>query len=303
MNNYHIPVMLKEVISYLNIRPGSWYIDSNLGGGGHTKGILNKGGKVLGIDLDPDAIRETAKNFNLKLQTANGYLLASSEKLILYQSNFSNLEQIANDLKIAPVFGVLFDLGVSTHQLETAERGFSFNIDAPLDMRMDPNLTVTASDLIDGLHEGELAELFWKLGEERFAKPIARKINQVRQERKIKTTNELAQVILSVRHRTPADRTHPATRIFQALRIAVNDELNSLKAALPQALKVLAPGGRIIVISFHSLEDRIVKDFFQSEQKNGTVKIITKKPTTPTETEVEENPRSRSGKLRAAEKL
>lgn len=303
MNNYHIPVMLKEVISYLNIRPGSWYIDSNLGGGGHTKGILNKGGKVLGIDLDPDAIRETAKNFNLKLQTANGYLLALTEKLILYQSNFSNLEQIANDLKIAPVFGVLFDLGVSTHQLETAERGFSFNIDAPLDMRMDPNLTVTASDLIDGLHEGELAELFWKLGEERFAKPIARKINQVRQERKIKTTNELAQVILSVRHRTPADRAHPATRVFQALRIAVNDELNSLKAALPQALKVLAPGGRIIVISFHSLEDRIVKDFFQSEQKNGTVKIITKKPTTPTETEVEENPRSRSGKLRAAEKL
>lgn len=294
MNKYHIPVMLKEVLSYLKIKPDHWYIDCNLGGGGHTKGILEKGGKVLGIDLDPDAIEEAAKNFDLKV----------SERLILIQGNFSQISHLAEIASVSSISGVLFDLGVSTHQLETPERGFSFNTNAPLDMRMDKSSTqVSAKDLINGLHEGELANLFWKLGEENFAKPIARKIVEARKTSVIETTDELAQIILSVRHRTKSDRTHPATRVFQALRIAVNDELNSLKEALPQALEVLAPGGRVVVISFHSLEDRIIKDFFQSEQKKGSLKIITKKPIIPTEEEVEENPRSRSGKLRVAEKI
>lgn len=291
MDNYHTPVMLKEVLDYLEIKPGHWYVDCNLGGGGHTKGILDKGGKVLGIDLDPDAIAEATKNF------------AQSKNLILVQENFSHLARLAPLAPLAPS-GILFDLGVSTHQLETPERGFSFNIDAPLDMRMDPKSTiVTAADLVNGLYEKELAELFWNLGEENFSRPIAKRIVEARQKKKIETTNELAQVILSVRRRTPADRTHPATRVFQALRIAVNDELNSLKIALPQALEVLAPGGRIAVISFHSLEDRMVKDFFRDEEDKGSIEIITKKPVTPSEEEVEKNPRSRSGKLRVAEKL
>lgn len=304
MDTYHIPVMLKEVISFLNIKPGSWYVDCNLGGGGHTKGILDKGGKVLGIDLDSDAVYETAKNFGLTVTKKEGRLSAESENLILIQDNFSHLSHITQTTLTSTASGIIFDLGVSTHQLETAERGFSFNVDAPLDMRMDPSSTsVTAADLINGLHEGELAELFWKLGEENFSRPIAKKVVEARQKKKIETTNELAQIILSVRHRTLSDRTHPATRIFQALRIAVNDELNSLKAALPQALEALAPKGRLVTISFHSLEDRIVKDFFLNEQQKCSIKIITRKPVTPTEEEVEINPRSRSGKLRVAEKI
>lgn len=302
MNAYHIPVMLKEVLSYLDIKPGHWYIDCNLGGGGHTKGILDKGGNVLGIDLDPEAIYEVAKNYGLKVDEKEGHLFVESKNLVLIQDNFSHLATLTHLTHLTNFSGILFDLGVSTHQLDTPERGFSFNTDAPLDMRMDPKLQVTAADLINGLYEKELAELFWNLGEENFSRPIAKRIVEARLKKKIETTNELAQVILSVRHRTSSDRTHPATRVFQALRIAVNDELNSLKIALPQALKILAPGGKIAVISFHSLEDRIVKDFFRDEQGKGTVKFITKKPVSPTEEEVEENPRSRSGKLRVAEK-
>lgn len=258
----------------------------------------------MAIDLDPDAINEAANNFGLKVAEENGRLVAKSDKIILYQSNFSNLQSVATELNLLPVGGILFDLGVSTHQLETPERGFSFNIDAPLDMRMNPKSSmVTAADLVNGLYEKELAELFWNLGEENFSKPIAKRIVEARQKKKIETTNELAQIVLSVRHRTPSDRTHPATRVFQALRIAVNDELNSLREALPQAVNVLAPGGRVAVISFHSLEDRIVKDFFRDEEEKGPVKLVTKKPVTPTDEEVESNPRSRSGKLRVAEKI
>lgn len=295
MDKYHIPVMLSEVLANLNIKPGSWYIDCNLGGGGHTEGILKAGGNVLGIDLDPEAINEVTQKHKSFIE---------SGKLILVQDNFSHLSHITQITHISPIQGVLFDLGVSTHQLDTPERGFSFNTDAPLDMRMNPNTqAVTAADLINALHEGELTKLFQKLGEENFAKPIARKIVEERKNKIIETTDELARIILSVRRRTPADRTHPATRIFQALRIAVNDELGSLRDTLPQALEVLAPKGRLVVISFHSLEDRIVKEFFKDEEEKCSIKIITQKPITPTEEEVEVNPRSRSGKLRVAEKV
>lgn len=303
MSTYHIPVMLSEVIRYLNVQRDYWYIDCNLGGGGHTEGILQAGGKVLGIDLDPDAILEVAKNYHLKVTQKDSRFFAESERSILFQDNFSHLSSIIHLTHIPHPSGILFDLGVSSYQLETPQRGFSFNVEAPLDMRMNPNIGVTAADLINALSEKELARLFWEYGEENFSRPIAKRIVEYRQKKKIETTNELAQIILSVRHRTSSDRTHPATRVFQALRIAVNDELNSLKEALPQALDVLVPRGRLVVISFHSLEDRIVKNFFKDEQQKGTIAILTQKPNEPTEEEVRNNPRSRSAKLRAAEKI
>lgn len=303
MSKYHIPVMLEEVIKLLAVKKDQWYIDCNLGGGGHTEAILQAGGKVLGIDLDPDSISEVAKNHNLKTKS-NDHLQAVSERLILYQINFSKLKDVVDLLKIGPVQGILFDLGVSSYQLESPERGFSFNQPAPLDMRMDQKRqNVSASDLVNALYENELTELFSRYGEERFAKPIARKIIKFRESKKIETTDQLAKIILSVRPRGKNDRTHPATRVFQALRIAVNDELGSLMEALPQTVEVLSPGGRLAVISFHSLEDKIVKDFLKDQENKRVLKSITRKPITPQEDEIDLNPRSRSGKLRVAEKL
>lgn len=302
MSGYHIPVMLSETLKFLDVQNDHWYIDCNLGGGGHTEGILERGGKVLGIDLDPDAIKEVSQKFNLKKEEINLREFFVSENLMITRDNFSNIDSIVKDADLPQIYGILFDLGVSSHQLEEKTRGFSFNADASLDMRMDKTSAVTAKDLINGLHEGELSDLFWKLGEEHFAKKIAKKIIEARQKLPITTTDQLAKIILSVRPRTPADRTHPATRVFQALRIAVNDELNSLREALPKALEVLTPGGRIVVISFHSLEDRIVKNAFKYWGEEGKVKILTEKPIETSEEEYLKNPRSRSGKLRAIEK-
>ncbi len=301
--NYHIPVMVKEIVKFLNIKPDNWYVDCSLGGGGHTKEILKRGGKVLGIDLDKDSIRKVADDFNLEVKDINGQTQATSNNLILINNNFVYVEQIVKSLSIKPVMGILFDLGVSSHQLETASRGFSFNLDTPLDMRMDQTANIpTAKDLIDGLTEHELAELFWKLGEEKFSKKVARKIAEQRKLKKIETTNQLAQIILSAKPKSRDNHIHPATKVFQALRIAVNDELNSLKEALPKALEILDPEGRLVAISFHSLEDRIVKNSFKKWEEDNLAKILTKKPTVPTEEEVQNNPRARSGKLRAIEK-
>lgn len=286
--------MLKETLEFLQIRKDHWYIDCNLGGGGHTTAILEAGGKVLGIDLDPDAIAEVSKNLKHYINSGN---------LKLVQTNFMNIKDAVSQNNIDGIAGVLFDLGVSTHQLEIAERGFSFNADAPLDMRMDQSKGASAKDLINGLYEKELAELFLKLGEENFSKPIARAIVKYRESKSIESTNELANIILSVRRRSPSDRTHPATRIFQALRIAVNDELNSLKEALPNAFGVLDQGGRIVVISFHSLEDRIVKNYFRELEEKKSGKILTDKPIETSEEEADLNPRSRSAKLRVIEKI
>jgi 16S rRNA (cytosine1402-N4)-methyltransferase len=307
MSNYHIPVMPKESIEYLNIQKGCWYIDCNLGGGGHTDLILQAGGKVIGLDLDPDAIREVAKNHQLEVHTVGDHLEARSETLIIYQSNFAAIDQVISELRnktrdAFSVQGIFFDLGVSTHQLDTPERGFSFNSDAPLDMRMNSDLGVTASDLVNGLYEKELADLFWKFGEENFSRPIAKKIVEYRKTNKIETTNTLANIILSVRRRSLKDRTHPATRVFQALRIVVNDELNSLTTALPKAFEILSPGGRLVVLSFHSLEDRIAKTYFNDWAEKNVAKIITKKPIETSEEESIKNPRARSAKLRCLEK-
>lgn len=299
MSQYHIPVQPVETIKYLNVQKGQWYVDCNLGGGGHTELILKAGGNVIGIDLDADAIVEVTKNHQTEID--NG-------RLILYQSNFSHIDEVVAKTG-KKISGVFFDLGVSTHQLDTAERGFSFrgsngfNNDAVLDMRMDQSLGATAKDLVNGLYEKELADIFWTFGEENFSRPIAKRIVEYRKTQMITTTDQLAKIILSVRRRSPSDRTHPATRIFQALRIAVNNELGSLEEALPKAFSVLDSGGRIVVLSFHSLEDRIVKDYFKSLEENKFAEVLTKKPVETSEQESLGNPRSRSAKLRAIQKI
>lgn len=303
MSQYHKPVMLNESIEYLEVKNNCWYIDCNLGGGGHTKEILNNGGKVIGIDLDQDAIREVARNYKLTITKTDQGIRAFSENLILVQSNFAEIDKVVEELNIGNIYGIFFDLGVSSFQLETANRGFSFNLDAPLDMRMNQTFGATAADLINGLHEKELSELFWKYGEENFSKSIAKRIVEERKIKKIKTTNQLANIVSSVRRRSPATRTHPATRVFQALRIAVNDEINTLKEALPKAFNILSSHGRLVVISFHSLEDRVVKNYFKELEESKKGRILTDKPIEPKEQEVNTNPRSRSGKLRAIEKI
>lgn len=292
MENFHTPVLLREAIDFLRVKPGGKYIDATLGGGGHTEEILRRKGEVLGIDYDPEAI----EHVKFKIQNSKFKV-----NLTLVRGNFRDLKKIALSNNFDKVSGIIFDLGVSTHQLLTPSRGFSFNTDAVLDMRMDPQLKVTAADLINGLGKGELYELFSKLGEEHNALAIAQAIVRTRALAPIKTCNELAQIVLRVRpRRGHFDHTHPATRIFQALRIAVNDELNNLKEALPQAVELLAPEGRLVVVSFHSLEDRIVKEFFK-EEKN--LAILTKHPLRPSKQEIRDNPRSRAAKMRVAERI
>jgi len=297
---FHKPVLLKEAIEFLAVKSGEKYIDATLGGGGHSEAILKSGGILLGIDCDPEAIEAARRRLSSACPAPLNAGPGASWRLV--RGNFGDLKEIALKNDFFPVAGVLFDLGVSSHQLETDYRGFSFNLKGPLDMRMDPDLKVTAADLINCLGEHELAEIFFKFGEEKFSRRIARAICRARQLAPIKTADELAEIILRARPRQGRfDRTHPATRCFQALRIAVNDELNNLKKALPQALEILKPGGRLVVLSFHSLEDRIVKNFLKEKAEKGEIKILTKKPIRPTEAEIKENPRSRS-KLRAGEK-
>jgi len=295
---YHIPALLNETVKALDIKPKHKYIDATLGGGGHSVEIVKKGGILLGIDQDPEAVSYASE----RLKNAQACPDLLPPKLV--QSNFAEIDKVAKEFGFEKVAGILFDLGVSSHQLETPNRGFSFNQEGPLDMRMNPNLSVTAKDLVNGLNEGELAELFWKLGEEKFSRRFAKAICQARLNKPIETCNDLSQIILQeVSPRGRFARIHPATRVFQALRIAVNDELNSLKIALPKAVELLGSQGRIVVLSFHSLEDGIVKRFFIDQKEKGILKIISKSPITPTKEEVRLNPRARSAKLRVAGKI
>lgn len=297
METFHKPVLLKETIELLDIKKNEIYIDATIGGGGHSIEILRAGGILIGIDCDPEAIEFTRKRLNQACPLG-------AFRWTLINDNFVNLEKIVKSLNIEKVGGILFDLGVSSYQLETPKRGFSFNADAKLDMRMDPRLSVTAADLVNALNEGELYELFTKYGEEFHSRAIARAICRARRAKPILTCNQLAQIIVrSVPKRGRYDRTHPATRVFQALRIAVNDEINNLKEALPQTEKILKSGGRLVVLSFHSLEDRIVKNFMKEKERLGSFKVLFKKPLIPSKEEILENPRSRSAKLRAGEKL
>ncbi len=286
-NLYHKSVLLQETIDGLEIQKGKKYIDCTLGAGGHTREIVTRGGIVLGIDQDTDALEEAKRN------------LSGLPVTVVY-GNFAHLFILARENGFEKVSGVLFDVGVSSHQLDSAERGFSFMQDSPLDMRMDKSLQVSAADLINGLTKGELVELFIKYGEEKFANRIAQNIVKQREKAPIVTTKELADIIY--RSYPVKGKIHPATRVFQALRIAVNDELHSLSDALPQALELLESKGRIAVIAFHSLEDRIVKNVFKDFADKGFGTIITDKPIEPGIAEQEENRRSRSAKLRIFEK-
>lgn len=292
-NNFHTSVLLKESLDFLDVKPDQWYVDCNLGGGGHTQAILERGGKVLGIDLDSEAINEVSQKHQLEINTG---------RLILVQANFTQVGEIIAEHAITPA-GILYDLGVSSHQLDTSERGFSFSLGGPLDMRMDPTQGIPAADLVNGLHEGELTTLFQKYGEESFAKPIAKKIIQTRKLRTIRTAEDLANIVASAYPRSNKSKIHPATKVFQALRIAVNDEINSLEQSLPSAFEILSPDGRLVVISFHSLEDRIVKNYFRDLVSQNVAEQLTKKPLIPTDEEITRNPRSRSAKLRAIQKL
>lgn len=305
--NFHQPVMVEEVLELLKVQPGGLYVDATLGGGGHSEALLRRGAKVFGIDRDPIAVayaKERLVSFGPNFQGVQGNF--ADLKLLLQKSNLSSVE------------GVLFDLGVSSYQLQQSKRGFSFRDEAPLDMRMDPSLQLTAGEVVNEWPEEELFRLFRSYGEERYARSIARAIARERQRRRIQTARQLADLILaslppSARHQG----IHPATRVFQALRILVNQELDNLQKALPQALEVLKPGGRLCVISYHSLEDRIVKQVFREAEhpctcppdlpfcvcgKKPLGKVITRKPLLPTAEEVARNPRARSARLRCFEK-
>lgn len=295
--NKHKSVLYKEALEYLDIKAGKTYIDATINGGGHTRGILAAGGRVLGVDRDKEVIKRLARDFDLKVIDRDGCLKAKNKELRVVQGNFSQLRDIASKHGVWETPGILFDLGLSSLQLDDPKRGFAFKEDGPLDMRMDQNLTVTAADLVNGLNEGELYELFTNYGEEHFSRRVARVIVKARVEKKIKTTVQLAGIIERVVRR---GKIHPATKTFQALRIAVNDELNNLKKGLGESVSLLSYEGRLVIISFHSLEDGIVKKFFK---ENKGLKIITKSPITVSPEEILENPRSRSAKIRVAERI
>lgn len=302
METYHISVFAEEVSAYLAVKPGAKYIDATLGGGGHTEAVLERGGKVLGIDVDEEALEHVKEKF--KVQNSKFKI---DQEVYLVRGNFREIDSIAKEQGFEQVDGILFDLGVSSHQFDTAERGFSFQHIGILDMRMDNRLSVAAGDLVNGLTQHELADLFYKYGEEYQSRLIAREIVREREKRPIRTTEELEKIVrhaLGGRARGSGKVTgiHPATKVFQALRIAVNDELHALEEALPKAVNLLQPGGRLVVISFHSMEDRIVKHAFKEFSAAGKGTIVTEKPVTPGEKEIAANPRARSAKLRVFEK-
>jgi 16S rRNA (cytosine1402-N4)-methyltransferase len=278
-------------MEYLAVQPDGIYIDATLGAGGHAQEILKRleSGRLLGLDRDPRA-----------LEVARGRLAGFGEKLIMQHGNFAEIDALHAASGLAPADGVLADLGLSSLQLADASRGFSFNLPGPLDMRMDPGSDSTAADLINRTRERDLADLIYQLGEERHSRRIARDIVKARPYR---LTTELAQVVTrAIPSRAALHHIHPATRTFQALRLAVNRELENLEQFLDRILSVLRPGGRVVILSFHSLEDRLVKHAFQRWQREGRARILTRKVVRPTEEEVRANPRARSAKLRAAEK-
>jgi 16S rRNA (cytosine1402-N4)-methyltransferase len=306
MSTTHIPVLSREVIENLSVQPGGRYIDCTLGPGGHAQAILehsSPGGQLLGIDADPDAIKAAGER-----------LKPYGKSVLLVNDNFVNLRDICIKYDFFPVHGILFDLGLSSVQLDEAGRGFSFQYDSPLDMRFSPTQRTSAADIVNNYAELELAHILKTYGEEINSRRIAKNIVQ---KRPIRTTGELADIVedaVGGRH----GKIHPATRTFQALRIAVNHEMENLESALNQAVGLLGFSGRLVVISYHSLEDRIVKHFMQKESRGclcppeamkctcghkASLKIITRKIITPSFAEVQMNPRSRSAKLRAAERI
>ena len=302
-----MPVLLSEVVDLLAPRAGSLLIDGTLGAGGHAEALLEASspdGRLLGFDLDTAA-----------LEVAQTRLARFGERFQAVHASYTQMGELAPQLAFEAVDGILLDLGFSSLQVDDPGRGFAFRHEGPLDMRYDLSRPVTAADLVNGLREAELADLIYRYGEEHYARRIAQAIVRARP---IQTTTELAHVVASAVPRSRHEKIHPATRTFQALRIAVNDELQTLSQALPQAIRLLRPGGRLVVISFHSLEDRIVKDFFRRESLDclcppeqlactcghkATLSLMARKPITASEAETAINPRARSAKLRAAVKL
>ncbi|MDA8236004.1 MAG: 16S rRNA (cytosine(1402)-N(4))-methyltransferase RsmH [Clostridia bacterium] len=310
MHFHHISVLLHETIEGLNIKADGIYVDCTLGGAGHSSEILKKlgpEGRLVGIDQDTEALAAARER------------LEGAARIDLVHSNFYHLREVLEQLNIEQVNGILFDLGVSSYQLDTAERGFSYQHDAPLDMRMNAQDSLTAKDLVNNYAEEELSRIIWEYGEERWSKRIAQFIVNERMNQPIETTGQLVAVIKKA---IPAgarkEGPHPAKRTFQALRISVNDELNRFHEALNQGVEVLKTGGRVCIITFHSLEDRIAKQTLAQLAKSCVcpseipvcrcrgrkmVKVLTKQPIAPGPEELETNPRSRSAKLRIAEKL
>ena len=302
----HQPVLYQEIIHALQPQPGGRYVDGTLGAGGHARGILEASapdGQLLGLDVDPQALMIARRN-----------LAPYEHRIHLAQASYTTLAVQLQALHWDAVDGIVLDLGASSMQFDTPERGFSFMQDAPLDMRFGPHLPQTAADIVNSYSERELADLIYEFGEERDSRKIARAIVN---KRPLHTTRELVAVIEAVSPRR-GDRLHPATRTFQALRIAVNEELASVQAVLPQAVAGLRSGGRLAVISFHSLEDRLVKEFFREQSKDlvnppyeqlyaverkAIIKEVHRKPILPSEEETRNNPRARSAKLRIAEKI
>ncbi len=302
----HLPVLYHEIIHALQPKPGGYYVDGTLGAGGHAWGILDAsspGGKLLGMDLDPQA-----------LMIAEQHLAQFGSRVILKKASYVTLRKELATLGWEAVQGIVLDLGVSSMQLDTPERGFSFRTDSPLDMRFDPQAKTTAADLVNSLSEADLADLIYHFGEERRSYQVASAIVRARP---IHTTRQLAEVVAKAT-RGGRSRIHPATRTFQALRIAVNRELDAIEQVLPEAVAALAPGGRLAVISFHSLEDRLVKQFIRRASRDcvcppkqpvctcehkASLTDITRKPIRSSETEAQKNPRARSSRLRIAEKL
>jgi 16S rRNA (cytosine1402-N4)-methyltransferase len=283
--------MLAEVLDALRPHSGGTYVDGTVGAGGHAEAILEASspdGRLLGIDADPSA-----------LTIAAARLSGFGERVRLEQANYRELDDVLKRTQSPAPDGILLDLGVSSMQLDRAERGFSFQSEGPLDMRLDPTSGEPASQLVNSLPERELADIIFRYGEERHSRRVARAIVQRRARMPFRTTTDLSRTVAGAIHGRPGG-IHPATRTFQALRIAVNDELRGLEATLPRAAAALKPGGRLAVISFHSLEDRIVKQFMRGE---ASVMALSKKPLVASDAEQRANPRSRSAKLRVAEKL
>ncbi len=293
----HTAVLKKEVLEYLDPKQNENFVDCTVGEGGHSEDILNKNGpegKVLGIDLDPQQI------------SASQWLhVQFKDRIVLVNDSYTNLSEIAERKNFSPINGILLDLGMSSAQLVAAHKGFSFQVDQGLDMRYNDEVNyLTAEKIVNEWSREKIEEILKNYGEEKFAGKIAKSIVEQRKLGRIKTTFQLIEII---KDSTPSaywrGKIHYATRTFQALRIAVNDELESIKKILPQAISMLAPEGKLVAISFHSLEDRIVKNILADEFKKGAIKILTKKPITAGRDELGKNPRSRSAKLRAAIKI
>jgi 16S rRNA (cytosine1402-N4)-methyltransferase len=302
----HRPVLYHEILHFLQPKSGGQYVDCTVGAGGHAWGILENSspdGRLLGLDLDPQALTLSQER-----------LSPFGERAILKRASYVTLGRQLESLGWEQVQGIVLDLGVSSMQFDTPERGFSFRSDAPLDMRFDPQAATTAADLVNNLSETELANLIYRYGEERRSRQVAKAIVAARP---VATTEQLAEIVARAT-RSGKPGIHPATRTFQALRIATNRELEAIEQVLPQAVAALAPGGHLAVISFHSLEDRIVKQFFRRESRDcvcppkqpqctcgheASVEIVTRKPVQPSEAEALENPRARSSRLRVAKKI